>query len=248
MNEQTENPNMELFASLVKVNCRHDFSFEERLEKSVHISQLISDIEIEKARKKTAAAEFKNKIDLLEAEAKLIAGHITNGFAMMDKNAEMWLDYSRHLRVYKDKQDGTVLKTEPFHTSDFERRQIKLFTEDEIEFNNEIGNYSDADGESGSHGFKPTPKDNLGEHYGKFHIIDAQNDYDDETYPNIEPPEEWGVPDENGLHLDHNGNLTDIHPRDLANELKDHPETVDINAKVKAQVEEFKKTKANSKR
>lgn len=252
MNEQTEMPNfdfespyLELFAPVVTVNVKHEFSNDERLQKSTQIAQLITDIEHEESEKKAVGSEYKNKIDKLKAEAKLISGHITNGFAFIDKTAELYLNYDECNRVYIDKHERTVLKTEPFHPSDYQKKLKLEGTQEQIDENNELGDY--AEGESGSQGFKPTPKYNLGEHYGKSLAPMEDDEFAEFVNTTIEAPEEWASTND-GLTIDHNGNLTDIHPRDLANELKDHPETVDINAKVKAQVEEFKKTKANSKR
>lgn len=226
---EQDQENLELFAAVVTVNVKHEFSNDERLQKSTQIAQLISDIEHEEAEKKAVGAEYKNKIDKLKSEAKLISGHITNGFAFIDKTAELYLNYTACNRVYIDKHERTILKVEPFHPSDYQKKLALEATQEQIDENNDLFDY--AEGESCSTELKPVPKDNLGEHYGKLNEFISENDnYGDE------------------LHLDHNGNLTDIHPRDLENELKEHPETVDINAKVKAQVEEFKKTKANSKR
>jgi len=174
---------------MVTVNVRHNFSHEELLQKSTQIANLINDINTEEAEKKAVGAEYKNKIDKLKAEAKLVSGHITNGFMYTDKPAELWLDYETHERVFTDKHDGTVLKREPFHASDFQKKID--FDEEErnrqlqIDENNEAGEAANGNihydftnidqlnkvisdkKASKTKKEKPKPSDNLGEHYGK---------------------------------------------------------------------------------
>lgn len=107
---------------MVQISVKHVFSQPELLQKSQQIALLIGDIEHEKAEKKSVAAEYKNKIDKLEAEAKLISGHINNGYTIVDKPAELWLDYANNERVYIDKYSGDELKRESFHASDYQKK------------------------------------------------------------------------------------------------------------------------------
>lgn len=139
-----EQENKELLANLVTVNVKYTFTDEERLQKSSQIAQLINDIEHEKLEKKANSAEYKNKIDKLEAEAKLISGHITNGFTFVDKPAELWLDYDRSFRTYLDKQDGSELKSEPFHASDYQKKIDFNDLQDIIDENNDAGEYAET--------------------------------------------------------------------------------------------------------
>ncbi len=151
MEQTTEKANMELLASFVTVEARHDFNDAELTQKSKQIARLLSDIESEEAEKKARAAEYKNKIDKLKAEAKLISGHITNGYAFIDTPAELYLDYAANERVYFDKHNGAELLRETFHASDYQKKidftGVDPETEAQINFNNQIGEAANAGGD-----------------------------------------------------------------------------------------------------
>jgi len=179
---------LEKIADVVTVNVKHVFSQEELLEKSSALAQTVNDKAEIETEKKAIAAEYKNRIDKLQAEIKLYSGHITNGFAMVDKAAELYLDFESNERVYMDKQTGDLLKTEPFHPSDYQKKidftGTDANTDSQIDFNNEVGEFADPLGEVISEKLKkankgnekPTPKDNLGEHYGKSFEFEEEDD------------------------------------------------------------------------
>lgn len=225
MSEPTENK-LELLAKFVTVNTKHNFTDEERLQQSHQIARLLSEIETEEAEKKARASEYKNKIDKLKAEAKLISGHITNGYAFIDKPAELYLDYTTNERVYFDKHDQTELLRETFHASDYQKKLVFEGTQEQIDENNTLFDY--AEGESGATGLKPTPKDNLGEDYGKFHEVATDN------------------PDDNDLIYDRNGNLTDIHPAKLKDELENGPGSSELEKVIKEKIKKHREAKNKS--
>jgi hypothetical protein len=178
---------LELLADVVTVNVKHIFSPEELLQKSAILAQTVNDKSEIEAEKKAIASEYKNRIDKLQAEIKLNSGYITNGYAFIDKTAELYLDFTTNERVYLDKQNGEQLKREPFHPSDYQKRMDFTGTDEEtdeqIAFNNHIGEMADPlgdiiDNKVKKAGFtlKPVPKDNLGEHYGKNNEFEDDDD------------------------------------------------------------------------
>lgn len=222
MEQSTEKPNMELLASFVTVEAKHVFTDIEISSKSKQLARLMAEIESEEAEKKARAAEYKNKIDKLKAEAKLVAGHITNGYAFQDFPAELYLDYGTNERVYIDKQNGAELSRENFHSSDFQKKidftGIDPETQVQIDFNNAVGNIAEGDGDNASTDLKPTPKGNLPDNYGA----------------NFE--QEEALTDGNGLYRDQFGNPTDIHPAQLKDELENGPGASELDKIIKEKV------------
>lgn len=183
-NEQTE---LVLLSSLVTVNCKHTFDDAELLQKSQQIANLITDINHEEDEKKAIGAQYKNKIDTMKAEAKLVSGHITNGFMYTDKPAELYLDYGTSQRVYVDKHNGEELRRDIFHASDFQKKidfdLEETARQQQIEENNATGSYAEGSLAQGIYNpvdaiiidkklgkvkkEKPKPADNLSPNYGR---------------------------------------------------------------------------------
>lgn len=179
-NTETE---MVLLAQLVTVNCKHTFEQDELLQKSQQIAHLISDINHEEEEKKAVGAQYKNKIDTLKSEAKMLSSHITNGFMYTDKPAALYLDYETNQRVYVSKEDGEVLKTEPFHPSDYQKKidfdEEENARQQQIDENNATGEFAEAQlfdavdqiivdkKVAKVKKLKPTPKDVLPDNYGR---------------------------------------------------------------------------------
>lgn len=177
MEQTTEKANMELLAAFVTVEAKHEFSDIEISSKSKQLARLMAEIESEEAEKKARAAEYKNKIDKLKAEAKLVAGHITNGYAFQDFPAELYLDYTSNERVYFDKQNGAELSREVFHASDFQKKidftGVDPETEAQIDFNNKIGAAANGEGEDMPDGFFTDHNGNLTDIPPKGDALDA---------------------------------------------------------------------------
>jgi len=171
--------NAVLLSSLISVNVRHDFSEVEQIQQSHLFAKTVKDCETEEANKKSDMSVYKNKIDRLKAEIKEISGKINNGYDFIDKAAELWLDYETNQRIYKSKEDGTVLKTEPFHQSDYQKKldldDVETARQQQIEENNATGDYAEAPIDAiivakktgGKQKEKPTPADNLHPMHGK---------------------------------------------------------------------------------
>lgn len=208
--------NLEKVSDYTALTVEHHFTDAELLKKSSELAGLTAEIEIQEAKKKAVGAEFKNKIDGLKAQAKLIAGNINNKWENQDRACELFLDFENKIRVYISKANGEELKSEPFHESDFDKRQLKMNLDAQIDENNQVGDFAE----------KPTPKDNLPEHYGKDHE-QAPDALDEVIAGKVKkfkadkksgaikskPPypvatDETDIPD--GMHLDANGNLTDL--------------------------------------
>ena len=195
-----ETKQMQQLSSMVTVNVKHDFSDTELLQKSSILAQTVKDKENVEAEKKMVMSEFKNNIDKLGAEIKLISGHITNGFMYTDKPAELWLDYENSERIYIDKHDGeTILKKEPFHPSDYQKKidfdEQERVRNGQIDENNEAGDFADGivynkaedviaavieEKKKSNFKIKPVPKNNLGDDYGKNAEVDNTEDPFDE--------------------------------------------------------------------
>lgn len=189
---------LEKISDYCTLNVKHTFSREELEEQSSLLAQAVKNKAQEEANKKVAMADFANKIKSLEAQINLHSGHINNGYTYTDRVCELYLDFEQKVRVYDDKQTGEELKREPFHQSDFEKRQLRMNLEAQIGENNGIGDFAEGDALdkviSEKKG-KPEPKNNLPDNYGVNH----------------EPADE---PDENVFYRDKYGNLTDIKPVD----------------------------------
>lgn len=149
-------PELFRMQDMVILPLRHTLTNDELLERGYQIAALNADIEHEESVKKQLAAESKNKIDSMKAEAKLYSGQVNNGFIMVDTPTEMFLDYEKKKRVFFNKQTGDFVKAEDFHASDFTKRQTaldleaKLTQEDierqkQIEANNQAGDYAEGD-------------------------------------------------------------------------------------------------------
>ncbi|MCW3111294.1 MAG: hypothetical protein JWQ09_5800 [Segetibacter sp.] len=194
MNTTENAETLVLMASLVTVNTKHVFSDEELLQKSSQIAHLINDINHEEEEKKAIGSQYKNKIDQLKSEAKLVSGHITNGFAFIDKSAERYLDYETNQRIYKSKDTGEIIKTEPFHASDYQKKldfdNEEAARQDQIEENNATGGFANGELDALDNVIvdkkigkvkkeKPTPKDNLDFNYGKDQEIESDDPFAD---------------------------------------------------------------------
>jgi hypothetical protein len=199
---ENQNQHLEKISDYVTITVEHHFTDEELLRKSSELAGLTAEIEVQEQKKKATASEYKNKIDGLKAQAKLIASNINNKWENQERACELYLDFEKKLRLYDDKITGDHLKTEPFHQSDFEKRQLKMNLEQQIEENNEAGEFAE----------KPTPKDNLHPHYGKdFEQGDALDEVIKEKKAGkAKKPhaEDFLIGD--GLTHDRHGNLTDI--------------------------------------
>lgn len=198
MNETQEH----VLSSMIVIPVKHIFTDVELLQKSSDIARLITEKESEEAGKKNSAAEYKNKIDKLQADIKLISGHINNKYAHFDKPCELIANFETKRRQYRLKETGEVVKEEDLHASDYNTLQTKLDLEEtmlqediarqqQIEENNQIGDY--ADGETLAQGFyspldaiivdkkvkgakklKPEPKSLLPDDYGKGFDMDDE--------------------------------------------------------------------------
>lgn len=180
---------LELANPMIIINVKHSFTPDELTKESELLAQAVTDKSAEEANKKAAMGVFKNKIDTLDAEVKLRAGHVTHGFTYLDKPTEMYRDNTTSKRLYFDKVTGNLLKDEPFHPSDFQKkidfdaneeelRLADIARQQQIEENNRVGNL--ANGGDGLDALDEV-------------ILDKK------------------------LGRDRNGNLTDIHPVDEEN-------------------------------
>jgi hypothetical protein len=206
-----DHPTLEKMADMVVLNVKHEFSSDELKQEADMLAQCVSDKQQEENNKKVAMSVFKNKIDTLQGEINLHASNINHGFTYVDKASVMYRDFDKQKRVYFDKQNGDFLKDEPFHPSDFQKKldfeEQERARQEQIEFNNSNGDFAE----------KPTPKDNLGEHYGRDFepedALDAVIETKKKGTKKHKPhAEDFLVGD--GLTRDRHGNLTDI-PSDL---------------------------------
>lgn len=151
MNETQEH----VLSSMIVIPVKHIFTDVELLQKSSDIARLITEKESEEAGKKNSAAEYKNKIDKLQADIKLISGHINNKYAHFDKPCELIANFETKRRQYRLKETGEVVKEEDLHASDYNTLQTKLDLEEtmlqediarqqQIEDNNQAGDYADG--------------------------------------------------------------------------------------------------------
>lgn len=194
-----DHADLDKMADMVVLNVKHEFNEFELKQEADMLAQCVSDKQSEESNKKVAMSVFKNKIDTLQGEINLHASNINHGFTYVDKASTLYRDFNKQRRVYFDKQTGDFLKDEAFHPSDFQKkldfeaeesaRQEQIAENnsyspvDEVIVGKKIGKVKPE---------KPTPKNNLGDNYGK------SNEFDDEL------PE--------GMYRDQHGNLTDIEP------------------------------------
>ena len=209
--------NLEKISDYITLTVEHHFTDEELLRKSSELAGLTAEIEIQEAKKKSTAAEYKNKIDSLKAQAKLVAANINNKWENQDRACELYLDFNAKVRIYDDKITGQELKREPFHQSDFEKRQLKMNLDEEIDARNELGDFAE----------RPTPKDNLDPNYGKdFEQEDALDAVINEkkNKGKVHKPTAEDFVIGNGLYKDRHGNPTDIAPEIDDDPFEDLPE------------------------
>jgi hypothetical protein len=187
------NQHLEKISDYVTITVEHHFTDEELLKKSSELSGLTAEIEIQEQKKKATSSEYKNKIDGLKAQAKPIASNINNKWENQERACELYLDFEKKIRLYDDKITGDHLKTEPFHQSDFEKRQLKMNLDEQIEENNSFGDFAEGD------------------------ALDAV--IDKKKGKGMSKKEaalkNAIVPDDNGLFKDRHGNLTDLPQDDL---------------------------------
>ncbi len=212
-----DHDSLEKLADMVILNCKHDFSADELKQEADQLAQCVSDKQQEENNKKVAMSVFKNKIDTLEGEIKFHASNINHGFTYIDKATVLFLDFVNNRRVYFDKQNGNFIRDEAFHPADYQKKidftGISPETQEQIDFNNAVAGLSE----------KPTPKDNLPEHYGKdFEAPDALDvvigDKIKTDGKKISKKAESAlskalIPQGDipkGMHIYHNGNLTDL--------------------------------------
>lgn len=188
---ETTEQHLEKIADYITLNIRHTFSREELEEQSNLLAQAVKNKAQEESNKKVAMADFTNKIKSLEAQINLHSGHINNGYTYSDRVCELYLDFEAKQRIYDDKLTGEHLKTEPFHQSDFEKRQLKMNLDEQIEENNEAGEFAEGDALDVVIDKKKGKKNS-------FTVMPA-------------PAED----EDNGLVLDRHGNLTDLPQDDL---------------------------------
>lgn len=187
------NQNLEKISDYVTVNVKHNFTREELEEQSNLLAQAVKNKTQEEANKKVAMADFANKIKNLEAQINLHSGHINNGYTYQDRVCELYLDFDKKIRLYDDKITGDHLKTEPFHQSDFEKRQLKMNLDEQINENNEAGEFAEGDA------LDAVIDKKKGKGMSKKEAALAKA----------------LVPDDNGLFKDRHGNLTDLPQDDL---------------------------------
>ncbi len=184
-----EKENLEKISDYVTLTVEHKFSDQELLKKSSELAGLTREIDQLDAKKKATAAEYKNKIDILKAQVKLVSDAITNKWENQDRACELYLDFENKVRIYDDKITGEELKREPFHQGDFEKRQLKMFQEEQIAENNSIGNFAEGQDPfaaiddiivekkvKGAKKEKPAPKDILPINYGK--DFESEDDFE----------------------------------------------------------------------
>jgi hypothetical protein len=194
--ETNNKENFEKISDYVTLNVKHIFTEDELKEQSNLLAQGVKNKTQEEANKKVAMADFANKIKSLEAQINVHSGHINNGYTYTDRVCELYLDFENKIRIYDDKQTGQELKREPFHQSDFEKRQLKMNMDEQIEENNSVHDF--ANNITGGKGTKddpyiyqvpdplyevietkkgkgkPKPKDTLPDDYGKNFEFDEQ--------------------------------------------------------------------------
>lgn len=135
---------LELVASLVTVNCKHTFNADELAEESQALALAANEKTHIEAEKKVVVADYGNKIKTLDGQIKLHAGHVASGFTYKDKPAEMYRDYENLRRVYFAKDSGNFIKDEPFHESDYQHKLVFDATKEQIEANNDAGDYAEG--------------------------------------------------------------------------------------------------------
>lgn len=134
---------MELLSSFIQLNIKHTFSRDEMEQQGQLLAQAVQDKATEEANKKLAMGTFKDKIDKLSADIKVFSGHVANGFTYRDEPCELYLDYELNSRIFTRKSDGVPVKTEPFHASDYQKKIDFENVQEQIEENNEAGEFAD---------------------------------------------------------------------------------------------------------
>jgi len=194
------NENLELVSDIVTVNIRHVFTPEELARESQALAQAVQDKSTTDNNKKVAMSGFNTRIKEIDNEIKKHSDHVTNGFTYKDVTAELYRDYSRQKRVYLLKGTDIVIKEEDFRESDHQKQipfdegedreltEIDRARQQQIEENNIVGAIANGDALDGvignklkKAGQKPTPKDNLGEHYNKNEEIVDDDEMPDES-------------------------------------------------------------------
>lgn len=208
MDEPKNIEHVEKRSDLVTVTVKHDYSQDELAEISDLLAKAVQDKSHVESEKKVVVKQFSDRIALHDKEIKDFANKVSNGHAYIEKAAEMYLDYTIEKRLYYDKRDGSLLKEEPFHASDYQHKINFYAKQNQIEENNAAGEFAEGDPEGGDaldqvisekrnetkaeqnarEGAmirklqeKPVPKNNLPDDYGKSH------EYQEENLPSDKP-------------------------------------------------------------
>lgn len=201
--------NLELVSDVVTVNIKHFFSADELARESQLLAQTVQDKATTENNKKVAMSGFSNQIKQLDAEIKVHSDCVANGFTYKDVTSELYRDYDRKKRVYLLKGTETIIKEEDFRESDYQKQlpfdgedteltQIDRARQQQIEENNRVGGFAAGDLDAldeviidkkvgkGKKGEKPTPKNNLGDHYNKNEEFESELPDDDDLLKPIE--------------------------------------------------------------
>lgn len=214
MDEPKNDDHVEKIRDVVTIDIEYELSDAELKEIAMQLAGLYSEIEQAEERKKNVASQHKNAIDALKVEVKKLSSHISTGFRTEPRVAELFLDYGVQKRMYYDKRTGDLLSEKSFQEEDYQKKINFYAKQEQIEYNNEVGDFAEGNNlppetaddalakvineKKGTKGKeKPTPKDNLSPNHGAHHEFPEEN---------LPPAED--LPE--GLHLDHNGNRTDL--------------------------------------
>lgn len=227
MDEPKNDDHVEKIRDIVTIDIDHELSEAELKQIAMQLASLYSDVEQAEERKKNVASQHKNAIDALKVEVKKLSTYINTGFRTEPRVAELFLDYAVQKRMYYDKRTGDLLIEKSFQEEDYQKKINFYAKQEQIEYNNEVGNYAEgqlppeegnpfpsetsddalakvinekketAAQQKAREGAiirklqeKPTPKDNLGEHYGRSH------EYETDKLPPVKPAPPAAEPDD----------------------------------------------------
>lgn len=187
MDEPKNDDHVEKIRDVVTIDIEYELSDAELKEIAMQLASLYSEIEQAEERKKNVASQHKNAIDALKVEVKKLSSHISTGFRTEPRVAELFLDYGVQKRMYYDKRTGDLLSEKSFQEEDYQKKINFYAKQEQIEYNNEVGEYAEGSGDQLDEVIKdkragrdkvkekPNPKDNLAPDYGKSHEFPEEN-------------------------------------------------------------------------
>lgn len=193
-------PNHEKTVDMLNVNVRHEFTEAELKEQANLLSQAVKNKAAVEADKKVAMSGFTNQIKKLDADINIHSSNHNNGFTYQDEACELWLDYDTNTRVYVSKSSGKEVKHEAFYPSDYQKKidftGVSAETQDQIDENNQVGEFAEQNDQLDKVISDKVTKFKADKKSGKIKTKPLYDVNDDDLL--------------DGLHLDGNGNLTDL--------------------------------------